>query len=252
MDSPFQSTLFIPQEDPLETLWSPAPPSLEATRTSHPSFSSIQYSDAAEGFIDSLLSSHPDAIVHTLPSEVSYHFPSLPDFLSKKTGERTEKFLLPALHKARLIKTPFEIELIRKANAISSRAHELIMRLLGKHANSYILAGADEGRLVLPGDWRIEREAEAEAAFVASCRREGYASWLSIRCHNVTDDMIPEEPCIRLICLSLQGLSVPPRFITAVAMSNSHGVRFKMDTPALILRTNTHIRVDDSHHKSCF
>ena len=31
----------------------------------------------------------------------------------------------------------------------------------------------NSGRPLLPGEWLIEKEAEAEAIFVASCRREG-------------------------------------------------------------------------------
>jgi Xaa-Pro dipeptidase len=32
---------------------------------------------------------------------------------------------------------------------------------------------ADTPAVALPGEWLIEKEAEAEAIFVASCRREG-------------------------------------------------------------------------------
>lgn len=154
-------------------MWSPPPPSLDAAQKSHPSFSSIQYTELVEDFVDELLKRFPDAVLHTLPFDSSSPFPKLPSFFAQKEGKYTSEFLLPALHKARLIKTPFEIELIRKANAISSRAHEVIMRLLGKHAKSDIIGDRDEGKLVMPGEWRIEREAEGEAAFVASCRREG-------------------------------------------------------------------------------
>lgn len=37
-----------------------------------------------------------------------------------------------------------------------------------------------QSRPPLPGEWLIEREAEAEAIFVASCRREGCAIVLSL------------------------------------------------------------------------
>ena len=50
------------------------------------------------------------------------------------------------------------------------------MRVLGQGVRRAIrVPGADErkGRPLLPGEWLIEREAEAEALFVASCRREG-------------------------------------------------------------------------------
>ncbi|KAG8891623.1 hypothetical protein FRB99_003444 [Tulasnella sp. 403] len=45
------------------------------------------------------------------------------------------------------------------------------MRVLGKDAAG-LIRGQKEG-VVVPGEWRIEKEAEAEAIFVASCRREG-------------------------------------------------------------------------------
>lgn len=168
-----QTALLIPKEDPLETMWSPPPPTLDAARVSHPTIDTLGYTSTVVDVLSGLLKSNPDAILHTLPDGPTSPFPRLHPFFSEPSANYTAKYLLPGIHKARLIKTPFEIELIRKANAISSRAHEMIMRLLGKYAKEDILGGADEGKLVLPGEWRIEREAEGEAAFVASCRREG-------------------------------------------------------------------------------
>lgn len=63
--------------------------------------------------------------------------------------------------------------MIRKANEISSRAHEVIMRVLGKAVKDKLSGKSQAGTLLMPGDWLIEKEAEAEAIFVASCRREG-------------------------------------------------------------------------------
>lgn len=168
-----KSTLLIPKEDPLETMWSPPPPTLDAARVSHPTIDNIDYTSTTADVLRTLLECNPDAVLHTLPAGPTSPFPRLHPFFSETSTKHTSEYLLPALHQARLIKTPFEIELIRKANAISSRAHEMIMRLLGKYAKEDILNGSDEGKLVLPGEWRIEREAEGEAAFVASCRREG-------------------------------------------------------------------------------
>ncbi|KAF8316368.1 Creatinase/aminopeptidase [Clavulina sp. PMI_390] len=169
----FATTLMIPKEDPLETMWSPPPPTLQAAKGSHPSISKIDYTESLTDNLAAVLKQFPNAIVHTLPDEPSSPFPRLTSAFTEVSKNHTSKYLLSAIHQARLIKTSFEIELIRKANAISSRAHETIMRLLGKYAKEDILAGADEGKLVLPGEWRIEREAEGEAVFVAACRREG-------------------------------------------------------------------------------
>lgn len=46
------------------------------------------------------------------------------------------------------------------------------MRLLGKAVRGLIPKESGD-KPSLPGEWRIEHEAEAEAIFVASCRREG-------------------------------------------------------------------------------
>lgn len=154
-------------------MWSPPPPTIEAATASHPTLDVVAYTLTLSNVFESLLNAHPDAVLHTLPSDSASPFPRLNPSLSQLNTPRSSDHLLPAMHQARLIKTPHEIELIRKANAISSRAHETIMRLLGKFAKEDILGGSEEGKLSMPGDWRIEREAEAEAVFVASCRREG-------------------------------------------------------------------------------
>ena len=102
--------------------------------------------------------------------------------LAKENGAQTASAITPeqcallsALHRARLIKIEYEITQIRKANEISSRAHEVVMRLLGRAVRNAIVKepGAGVERPLLPGEWLIEKEAEAEAVFVASCRREG-------------------------------------------------------------------------------
>jgi Xaa-Pro dipeptidase len=171
------STLLIPKEDPLETLWSLPPPTLSEAESAYPGHSSIQYTFMLPEILSTLLKTYPDTLVHTLPSDIPSPFPPLPPFFSDSPKAlTTPKYLLPALHTARLIKTQHEIGLIRKANAISSRAHELIIRLLGKYATADLVTPLQSGKLVMPEEWRIEKEAEAEAAFVASCRREGFVN----------------------------------------------------------------------------
>ncbi|KAJ3752867.1 hypothetical protein EV360DRAFT_88325 [Lentinula raphanica] len=58
-----------------------------------------------------------------------------------KDADISDLFLLPALHQARLIKDQQEIDWIRKANEISSRAHEVVMRVLGKAVKGAIERG---------------------------------------------------------------------------------------------------------------
>ena len=130
----------------------------------------VDHTTRLQSIISTYLLANSSTLIHTLPK--SSAFPSLPvEFLQNFESASTPSYLISALHLARLIKTPAEIELIRKANAISSRAHEVIMRLLGRDANGLIQGQANGA--VMPAQWRIEKEAEAEAVFVASCRREG-------------------------------------------------------------------------------
>lgn len=175
--SAVHSTLFIPREDPLETMWSPPPPTLEAARTTHDS-DLIAHSDELDTYVANAVQAG-GSIVHILPQ--TSQFPNIPGSLLTAISTSALilppaiKYLLPALHTARLVKTPYEIELIREANAISSRAHEVIMRVLGKDMREVggKVSTNKVTSAVMPGQWRIEKEAEAEAIFVASCRREG-------------------------------------------------------------------------------
>jgi Xaa-Pro dipeptidase len=165
--SPITQTLYIPPEDPLDTMWSPPPPTIVQACDTH-DFPDIQHTTTLCDALMNHLTTYTDAILHVLPS---VNFPPLPQDISSKFEQKFERrYLLFALHQARLIKTPEEIALIRKANAISSRAHEVVIRLLGRYADG-LVHGPHPG--AMPDLWRIEKEQEAEAVFVASCRREG-------------------------------------------------------------------------------
>jgi Xaa-Pro dipeptidase len=172
------STLFIPREDPLQAMWSPPPPTLEDVRETHEAHD-FAYSDEFGAMITSTAHQAGDAVVHILPHTPL--FPHIPATILTAlavagfTPPPIITFLLPSIHAARLIKTPYEIGLIREANAISSRAHEVIMRVLGKDVKEVggKVSTEKNTAALMPGQWRIEKEAEAEALFVASCRREG-------------------------------------------------------------------------------
>ena len=172
-DKKYESHLLIPEEDPLETMWSPPPPSLGAARGMYDA-TALGYASQLVTILHKLLAAHPDAVVHTLPKGTNL-FPTLhPEFTSGKFADtNTEQYFLTAIHCARLIKTEAEIALMRRANEISSRAHEVVMRLLGQGVLDLSQPAKSTGTPNLPADWRITREAEAEAVFVASCRREG-------------------------------------------------------------------------------
>lgn len=170
--------LFIPKAELDDMMWSIPPPSKEDAAAMF-DVGNVRYLEELPGAIKELVKAFPDALFHTLPRN-SPLFPDLPEehvaSILRNDGGISDQFLLPALHRARLTKDAYEIELIRKANAISSRAHEVVMRVLGKAVKEKEWGGRGVGekKVVLPGEWLIEKEAEAEAIFVASCRREGF------------------------------------------------------------------------------
>jgi Xaa-Pro dipeptidase len=163
--------LFIPPADPLVTMWSVAPPTLEEDTAKFDS-DSIQYTTELEGLLSTF-----KGTVHTLPTTME--FPPLPASLSITQGKQETGKLREALHIARMIKTEYEIELIREANRISSGAHEVLMRELGRYAKKRVAAeGGNIGEKERTGkegivEWEVESEGDAEALFVAACRRMG-------------------------------------------------------------------------------
>lgn len=170
------SHLFIPKAEIADLMWSVPPPTLEEATATH-DVTRIDHPSTIPSAIHELVKAFPGAIVHTLPT--SRLFPSVS---SEYTGvflaanvHLTEDYLLPALQRARLTKDAEEIALIKRANQISSRAHETVMRVLGQGVRGLITRGKGAGvdRPLLPSEWLIQKEAEAEALFVASCRREG-------------------------------------------------------------------------------
>ena len=172
--------LFIPKAEPADIMWSVPPPSLKDAKETH-DVTRVDYSSALPAAIDALITTLPGALFHTLPRG-SPLFPVLSDEYvqpilapGNEGGAVTDLYLLPALHRARLTKDEDEIAAIKHANRISSRAHEVVMRVLGMAVKGGLqkAAAAVKDRPLLPGEWLIEKEAEAEAVFVASCRREG-------------------------------------------------------------------------------
>lgn len=158
-------------------MWSVPPPTKEVAAQTH-DVTQVDHPTALPDAIHEILKAFPDVIFHTLPKS-SPLFPVLPEQYIGLTATRnvpvTDEYLLSALHRARLTKDEAELALIQKANEISSRAHETVMRVLGQGVIGAIkrAKGAGVERPLLPSEWLIQKEAEAEALFVASCRREG-------------------------------------------------------------------------------
>ncbi|KAJ7774667.1 prolidase, partial [Mycena maculata] len=172
--------LFIPEANLADMMWSVPPPSLAAATETH-DVTRVDHPPALPAAITKLTKALPNALFHTLPRgsplfpAVSEEFLQLILTPENEGGAVTDFYLLSALHHARLIKDEHEVSLIQKACDISSRAHEVVMRVLGAAVKGGIVAGTGAGvdRPLLPSEWLIEKEAEAEAIFVASCRREG-------------------------------------------------------------------------------
>ena len=160
-------------------MWSIPPPTISEARKVY-NVTDILHTETFSSSFDSALAAAPSALVHTLPR--TPQFPVLPPLSTAVTGS-LDTCLLTALHRARLTKSDAEIQRIRRANEISSRAHEVVMRVLGvgvRGAPGTTDVEMAQGHPPLPGEWLIEKEAEAEAIFVASCRREGCAIILSL------------------------------------------------------------------------
>lgn len=174
-----KTTLYIFEATVADLLWSPAPPTLQEARDMY----AVDEVEHPSALVTAMLQLPQGTIIHILPE--TDQFPNIAtggvDGLKaalESATTKTSEHLLSALHKTRLIKDPYEIAMIRKANDISSRAHEVIMRVLGLAVAGKIKKQSPYTPL-LPGEWLIEKEAEAEAIFVASCRREGSVSLFS-------------------------------------------------------------------------
>ncbi|KIK94612.1 hypothetical protein PAXRUDRAFT_827817 [Paxillus rubicundulus Ve08.2h10] len=174
LEGTLKTTLYIFEPTIVDLLWSPAPPTLEEAREIY----AIDEVDHLPKLEIALSQLPQGTTIHILPE-----IDQFPNALSsakgglkvalQMAGSKTSDHLLSALHKTRLIKDAHEIAMIRKANDISSRAHEVVMRVLGMAVAGQIKKSSRG--IALPGQWLIEKEAEAEAIFVASCRREGAA-----------------------------------------------------------------------------
>jgi Xaa-Pro dipeptidase len=171
---------FVPPANEDDIMWSIPPPSLDvcAKRLSSHAFEPLP------SLARVLAGIRSDTTIHTLPSTVL--FPALPPSLSQAQAARSEDALLPALHQARLLKTEHEVALMARANAITSQAHEVVMRALGRHAAGRGVAAQgprseERGVGAQAAEWEIEGEGDAEALFVAACRRGGCVRELHIR-----------------------------------------------------------------------
>jgi Xaa-Pro dipeptidase len=180
----FEAKLCIPEADAESSMWSVPPPDLkEAERMFDFDATELGFTGKDDqAWFTALLNRPGDKLVHVLAtaSEGGYPVPSpwiIEKLASLSTSTNvTADHLQKAFHHARLIKTPQEISYIREACRITSGAHEIVMRELGKFAatreGKAAQAGKRDGKEAL-SEWEIESEGDAEAVFVAACRRAG-------------------------------------------------------------------------------
>lgn len=182
----FSAKLCIPEEDAESSMWSVPPPSLNQAKGMFDfEASELGFTGADDQALwNSLVSGSESKTVHVLSTGTDDTYPSFPEWMTTSLGKSdiqvTSDHLQRAFHYARLIKTDEEISYIREACRITSGAHEVVMRELGKFAKRRQGEASDVGRRDGKeglSEWEIESEGDAEAVFVAACRRAGYVSF---------------------------------------------------------------------------
>lgn len=183
--------VFIPPVKEEDVTWSVPPPTLSEASTlfKGSGISNILSTDEVLSKLKEAIKISPEAIVHILPN--TRQFPAhRADVVEDAVwggggGGLSDRWLLEAIARGRLIKSEWEVEQVRKANDVSSRAHEVVMRVLAEgvregykraSGSGVVMANGNgkEKKVEVPKEWRIEKERDAEAIFVASCLREGY------------------------------------------------------------------------------
>ncbi|KAF2198439.1 putative Xaa-Pro aminopeptidase [Delitschia confertaspora ATCC 74209] len=136
-------TLFIPPVEPEEVIWSGLPMSVEEAKEKY-DVDAVFTSENVNGHLASSTYS-PQSTLYAIPDQVS-------DGITFLAFNSTNLELLkPTIETCRVRKSPYEIALIKKANAISTAAHVNVMKAVSKAKN----------------------ETELEAIFLKSCMERG-------------------------------------------------------------------------------
>ena len=117
---------------------------LLSSSSSSSSSSSLPLSSSFSSSSSSSSPSSPSSLSTTL---FVLHSDQIPDVLRRESGTGValtldSTRLLPAMNAARVVKTPYEIDLIRKANDISSAAHTAVLRQLKGMTNEQDIEAA--------------------------------------------------------------------------------------------------------------
>ncbi|KAK3987495.1 peptidase M24, structural domain-containing protein [Cladorrhinum sp. PSN332] len=143
MDSS-KTTLFIPPIDPESVMWSGLPVTAEEAVQKW-DVDEVKYTNDINATLAHLGVAKPKGTIFAIPNQVSEKVTFL-EFEHKNFSVLKE-----AIEVTRVVKDEFEVAMIAKANAISSRAHELVMKKV---------KGA-------------ENERELEAVFLGECISKG-------------------------------------------------------------------------------
>ncbi|KAK0711272.1 peptidase M24, structural domain-containing protein [Lasiosphaeris hirsuta] len=119
--------LWIPYTDPRNVLWFGTTPSIEETKAAS-SVDDVRFVAGLERFLYTTLA--PGSTVFVL------HADQAPQLENTKGVVHIDTVKLkPSMDAARVIKTDFEIEMIRRANVVSSAAHKAVLGRLKRLAN---------------------------------------------------------------------------------------------------------------------
>ncbi|KAF2705546.1 putative Xaa-Pro aminopeptidase pepP [Pleomassaria siparia CBS 279.74] len=111
--------LYIPPVEPEEVIWSGLPMSVEEAQEKY-NVDEVKTTSDVNSYLTSKESSQ--STLYAIPEQVSDHITFI-------AYAKTEFSLLkPAIETCRVIKTPYEIALIQKANVISTAAHVAVMQ----------------------------------------------------------------------------------------------------------------------------
>jgi Xaa-Pro dipeptidase len=143
--------LYIPEPDLLSVIWLGATPSKVECEERY-EVDQVKYNTGIDGYVSKWVQQNSDGIVLIL------HPRQVPQVLKrdewkdlKEKGVINSTLLQPAMDAARVIKSEYEIEQIRRANDISSAAHRRVLETLVTAKNETEIHGIFEGSCICAG-----------------------------------------------------------------------------------------------------
>ncbi|KAF2791636.1 putative Xaa-Pro aminopeptidase [Melanomma pulvis-pyrius CBS 109.77] len=113
-------TLYIPPIDPEDVIWSGLPMSVEEAKEKY-DVDEVKTTGEVNDYLTSSTAT-AQSTIYAIPEQISDHI----TFLSY--DEKEFSLLKPAIENCRVVKTPYELALISKANVISTAAHVAVMK----------------------------------------------------------------------------------------------------------------------------